>query len=281
MIDNEIQQIQTIYNTLAEFLVKYSFQILGALIILLAGILIANRLAKIIANLCLKKNLDVTLSHFLASCVRIAVVVAVGVMALSKLGISITPLVAAIGAVSLGAGLAVQGLLSNYGAGLNIIITRPFVVGDTIQVQGVTGIVTEVHLAYTILQNEDKVTINIPNRHIIGEILHNSKANSLAETTLGVSYGSDVNKVIEIIRQVLKNHNVCETQAPQVGIDEFGDSSINFLIRFWVPTERFHETRFKVNNDLYQTVVAAGITIPFPQREVRILSGGPDSLETV
>ena len=98
MIDDEIEQIQTVYNTLTEFLVKYSFQIIGAIIILLVGILIANRLAKAVANLCLRRNLDITLSHFLASCTKIAVIIAVGVMALSKLGISITPLVAAIGA---------------------------------------------------------------------------------------------------------------------------------------------------------------------------------------
>ena len=272
MIDNEIQQLQSIYDTIAEFLVTYSFQILGAVIILLVGMFIASRVARLVSNFCTKKNLDVTLSNFLASCTKIIIVCAVAVMALNKLGISITPLIAAIGAISLGAGLAVQGMLSNYGAGLNIIITRPFIVGDTIQVQNVTGIVSEVHLAYTILTDEDDVKIMIPNRHIIGEIIHNSRKFCLAETTIGVAYGSNALQVMEVIHSVLEKYGVANNRSPQVGIDEYGDSSINFKARFWVPTDKLHETRFNINNALYEAINQAGIQIPFPQREVRLLN---------
>ncbi|MGV6806782.1 MAG: mechanosensitive ion channel family protein [bacterium] len=278
-MEKELEQFQSLYNVLAEFFIKYSFQVLGAILILIIGMIIAGRVARAVENFCLRKELDVTLSHFLASCTKIAIVVAIAVMALSKVGISITPLVAAIGAISLGAGLAVQGLLSNYGAGLNIILTRPFVVGDTIRIQGVTGVVKEVRLAYTLLKDEDDVTITIPNRHIVGEILHNSHEHCLAETTLGVAYGSDTFQVIEIIRTVLENYGVNDTRPPQIGIDEFGDSSLNFNIRFWVPTEKFHETRFNVNNALYEAVKKAGISIPFPQREIRMLGGSGDSVQ--
>ncbi len=102
---------------------------------------------------------------------NIVVMVMISIMALSKIGISVTPFIAAIGAISLGAGLALQGLLANYAAGFNIIIIRPFVVGDTIEVQGVIGIVKEVQLAYTIIYNEDSAEITIPNKHIVGEKL--------------------------------------------------------------------------------------------------------------
>lgn len=271
-MQEELEQFQAIYNTIIEFFVTYSFQLLGALIILLIGMLVANRVARWVLALCEKKGLDITLSRFIGSFVRIVIIVGVAIIALGKIGISVTPFVAAIGAISLGAGLAVQGLLSNYGAGLNIIITRPFVIGDTITVQGETGLVDEVHLAYTVLKDEDDVRITIPNRHIVGEILHNSAANKLAETVVGVSYGSDSEKVMEVLHAVLKQQGVSETRAPLIGIDSFGDSSINFGIRFWVPTERFHELRFGVNNAIYTALDTAGISIPFPQREVRLLN---------
>lgn len=271
-MQEEIEQVQAIYNTIVEFFVNYSFQLLGALIILLVGIFVANRVAKSVLKLCEKKALDVTLSRFIASFVKIIIIVGVAVIALGKIGISVTPFVAAIGAISLGAGLAVQGLLSNYGAGLNIIITRPFVIGDTITVQGETGLVDEVHLAYTVLKDEDDVRITIPNRHIVGEILHNSAANKLAETTVGVSYGSDPEKVMDVLHSVLKQQGVTEARTPLIGIDNFGDSSINFGIRFWIPTHCFHEVRFNVNNEIYKALNSAGIQIPFPQREVRLLN---------
>ena len=271
-MQEEIEQFQAIYDTIVEFFVNYSFQLLGAVIVLLIGMIVASRVARGVLKLCEKKELDITLSRFIASFVKIVIIVGVAIIALGKLGISVTPFVAAIGAISLGAGLAAQGLLANYGAGLNIIITRPFVIGDTITVQGETGLVDEVHMAFTVLKDEDDVRITIPNRHIIGEILHNSAANKLAETIVGVSYGSDPEKVIEVLHAVLKKQGVTETRTPLIGIDSFGDSGINFGVRFWLPTQRFHELRFAVNNAIYNALDVAGITIPFPQREVRLLN---------
>ncbi len=271
-MQEEIDQFQAIYNTIIEFFVNYSFQLFGAIVIMMIGVFVATRLARSVEKLCLKKNIDVTLSHFLASFTKIAFIVAIAIISLGKIGISVSPFVAVIGAISLGAGLAVQGLLSNYSAGLNIILTRPFVVGDTIMVQNVTGIVTEVQLALTILTDEDGVKISIPNRHIVGEIIHNSNKYKLAESNIGIAYGSDTDKVIEVIRESLKQHDITLTPPPLIGIDSFGDSGINFGVRFWVPTERFHEIRFKVNNSIYQAIAEAGFEIPFPQREVRYLN---------
>ena len=270
----EIDQFKAIYDLIVTFFVTYSFQLIGALIILMIGLLVSNRVARLVTRTCDKHGLDVTLSRFLASCTKIIIIVAVAVICLGKIGISVTPFVAAIGALSLGAGLAMQGLLSNYAAGLNIILTRPFVVGDTIIVQGVTGIVKEVHLAQTILTDEDEVTILIPNRHIVGEIIHNSNNFKVVESTLGVAYSSDIDQVINTIKAVLHELNVDTNRPPQVGIDEFGDNSINFGIRFWVPTDKYHQLRFRVNDKLFKALHLAGIEIPFPQREIRLLNSG-------
>ncbi|HAD09501.1 MAG TPA: mechanosensitive ion channel protein MscS [Porticoccaceae bacterium] len=270
-MQEDIDKFKEVYDLIVTFFVTYSFQLLGALIILIIGLLISNRLARLVLAVCERHQLDITLSKFLASCTRIIIIVMVGVICLGKIGVSVTPLVAAIGAASLGAGLAVQGLLSNYGAGLNIILTRPFVVGDTISVQGVTGIVEEVRLATTILTDEDEVTITIPNRHIVGEIIHNSKSCRVVEASVGVAYDSDPETVRATLVKVLEENGVANNRQPQIGIDNFADSSINYAVRFWVPTEHFHEHRLKINDRLLDALREAGIQIPFPQREVRVL----------
>ena len=196
----------------------------------------------------------------------------VAIIALGKLGISVTPFLAAVGALSLGAGLAVQGLLSNYGAGLNFIITRPFVVGDTISVHGVTGQVKEVHLAYTVLSNEDDIEITIPNKHIVGEIIHNSFNNTLAELSIGIGYGEDPQKAIELILKTITSMDeVTNDQQPQVGIESFGDSSVNIGIRAWLPTQQYYQLLFKMNQAIFKALKDADVEIPFPQREVTIL----------
>lgn len=270
----EIDQFKAMYDLIITFFVTYSFQLFGALIVLIIGLLVSNRVSRLVSRTCEKHGLDVTLSRFLASCTKIVIIVVVAVICLGKIGISVTPFVAAIGALSLGAGLAVQGLLSNYGAGLNIILTRPFVVGDTITVQGVTGIVDEVRLAQTILTDEDDITILIPNRHIVGEIIHNSNSSRVVESKVGVAYGSDPSLVRVTIASVLEKLALDASRSPQIGIDEFGDSGLIFGVRAWVPTEKYHQLRFQIHDNLYLALGEAGIEIPFPQREVRLLDAG-------
>lgn len=285
-IEQEIEQFSAVYQMMVEFFVGYSFQIIGALIIMLLGVLVARKISKIVERFCLKKKLDVTLSSFIGSTVKIIVVVMVAIIALGKIGISVTPFIAAIGALSLGAGLAMQGLLMNYVAGLNIIISRPFVVGDTIEVQGVSGLVKTVHLAYTILIDEDGTEITIPNRHIIGEIIHNSYTNMLAEITIGIAYSEDAPRAIEIIKQAIASVEELQNmqipldedgepkteQKTQVGIDGFGNSSVKLSVRAWLPTPQFHQLRFKLNAAIYAALNEQGVKIPFPQHEVRMLN---------
>lgn len=278
-IGQEIEQVSAIYNLIIEFFVTYSFQIIGALIIMGIGVIVARKIGDLVLNLCAKKNIDVTLSGFIAAFARVTVIVMVAIISLGKLGISVTPFLAAVGAISLGAGLAVQGLLSNYSAGLNIIITRPFVVGDTIEVQGVSGLVKAVHLAYTILVDEDGTEITIPNRHIIGEIIHNSYEYTLAELSIGIAYSEDASAAVSLIKNTISNivgtNNSDNAENPahknQVGINDFGDSSVNIGIRVWLPTTNYYEKRFEINMAVYDALNNAGINIPFPQREVRML----------
>lgn len=271
-MDQELEQVSEVYNLIVTYLVTYSFQILGAIVVLIIGFFIGRKLSALVLKICEKRDLDITLSRFFASCAKIAVIAAAFLVALPKLGIQITPFVAALGAVGLGAGLAAQGLLSNYGAGLSIILTRPFVVGDTIRVQGVWGIVKEVHLPFTTLTNEDGEIITIPNKHIVGEIIHNSQADTVLELSVGIAYESDSEAAIAAIKNKLAGvGGLSQTRAVQIGIDSFGDSSINLEVRCWVKTEQYFEVKFVSNQLILDSLKEAGIQIPFPQREVRML----------
>ena len=272
-MNDELQQVQTIYNTLTEFAVKYSFQILGAIVIVIIGAWVASKVGQLVERLMVKRDIDITLSRFTGGTCKTIILVLVAIIALGQIGISVTPFIAAIGALGLGAGLAIQGMLANFAAGFTIIITRPFVVNDTISVQGVTGLVAEVHLGYTILVDEDNVRIQIPNRLIVGEVLHNSASNMLVELSIGVAYDSDTNQVIELIQEELaKMTDIDNSKTPLVGIDNFGDSSINFGVRFWAPTEKHYQLRYQANKTIHDAIKAANIVIPFPQREVRMLA---------
>jgi small conductance mechanosensitive channel len=281
-MNEELATIQKLYDLAIEFVVKYSFQILGAIVVLIVGLKVASWLANLTVRFCEKHNLDVTLSKFLGNMVKVLTVTFVIIITIGKFGISIAPFIAAAGAVAFGASFAIQGPLSNYGAGLSIIITRPFVVGNTITVQGVSGVVEEVRLAATILSTEDGEEITIPNKHIVGEIIHNSFANKVIEMSVGIAYASDPRAAIQAVRTVLENNqDVCQDPAPQVGIEEFADSSINIGLRYWVPTKKYFQTNFLINEAIFEAFNKQGINIPFPQRDVRIIEaeeGGRDKL---
>lgn len=273
-MEQELAQFTELYTQIVSYLVNYSFQIVGAVIVFLIGLFVSRRAASLILNLCERKNLDITLSRFFASSARILVIVATLVIVLPKLGIQITPFVAAIGAVGLGAGLAVQGLLSNYSSGLSIIFTRPFVVGDTIRVKGVWGIVEEVHLAHTLLTNEEGEVIIIPNKHIVGEIINNSQSDTLLELSVGIAYDSNIDLALDAIRGALEQLDGLSTgRTPQLGIANFGDSAIEIEARVWGLTRTIHETRFAANYAIAAALKKADIVIPFPQRELRLLNG--------
>jgi len=272
LLKNEIDQMAHVYQIVIDFFTNYSFQIVGAIIIFIVGYILAGKVSGILLRVCERHKLDITLSRFIANSSRMFLVLIIAIIALGKLGISVTPFIAAIGAVSLGAGLALQGLLSNYAAGFNIIITRPFVVGDTIIVKGVTGVVRDVLLAHTIIYDEDNVKITIPNKHIVGEILHNSRDDSLLELNVGIAYREDPIEVIKLLDKVIASTGVVsKTREPQIGIDAFADSSINISVRLWTPTENLYTAKFAAYKAIYLALDEANIEIPFPQRDVHLI----------
>lgn len=264
-MEKELESMQKFYNLIIEFFVNYSFQIIGAIIILFIGFYVAKKVSEFVERFCLKKNVDVTLTKFISLALKIAIIAGVAIIALGKLGITITPFVAAIGAMSLGAGLALQGLLSNFGAGVSIIATRPFIVGNTITIKGHTGVVKVIKLAYTILETEDKEEITIPNKHIVGETLINSFDHTIVEMMVGIEYSSDPKKAIDVISNVLEQfEEISKDIKAQVGIKEFADASINLELRYWALTQQYNEIQYKVNLAVYEALKENKINIPFP-----------------
>jgi small conductance mechanosensitive channel len=220
-----------------------------------------------------RKNFDSTLSKFAVAAVKGIIIGFAIMVALGKFGITIAPLIAALAAMAFGASFAIQGPLSNYGAGLAIILTRPFVVGNTIKVGEVSGIVEEIKLGATILTDEDGVKITIPNKHIVGEILHNSEECKIVEELIGISYNGNPEEAIRIIKNTLDEfQEISKDPTPRVGIQEFGDSSINIGLRYWIPTRKYFETLYSVNLAVYKQLKQANIEIPFPQRDIHVVS---------
>ncbi|WP_036228437.1 mechanosensitive ion channel family protein [Marinobacterium jannaschii] len=271
MINQELADLGVLYTTVIDFFVNYSFQVIGAILIFLLGLIVARWIGGMTLRLCERNEVDVTLRMFIASAVRLLIMAMVIVICLGKFGISIAPFVAALGAISLSVGLALQGVFSNYGAGFSLILTRPFVVGNTININGITGIVKEIRLAHTMLENEDGELITIPNKQIVGEVLINSFEYKVVEASIGISYSADPDQAISTIREVLQNlPEVSQETPPQIGIEGFGDSAVNIGYRYWLPTRQFFELQYRINGDIYNRFRQQQIGIPFPQREVTV-----------
>jgi len=269
-MEEELKSIQKFYDVIIEFFVNYSFQMLGALIVIFIGWFVAKKVAGIVEKICLGNDMDVTLTKFIVNIVKFTIIIGASIIAVGKLGIALTPFIAGIGALSLGAGLALQGTLSNYGAGLAIIMTRPFIVGNTVAVEGVSGIVREIKLGYTTLETEDSEIITIPNKHIMGEVLVNSFEYKIVESVVGIDYTNDPERAIEILNDILQSFKEEISQEPksQVGIKEFGDFSINLELRYWAVTQSYFQTQYKINMAIHKAFKEHNIQIPFPTHNI-------------
>lgn len=272
-MDKELEEMTHFYNTVIDFITNYSFQILGAVIIFAIGVVASKYIYKYVLKLLQKTTLDETLVEFISNIVRYSVIAMMAILALGKLGISIAPFIAALGAVSLTAGLALQGSVANFASGVVLIATKPFKIKDTIKVHDIYGQVKEIKLAYTVLENEDKEQITIPNKYMIGDVLVNSHFDRVVEGSIGVAYDSDVQKSIDTIKEVLASQeDVSDKNPPIIGVEAFGDSSINIAYRYWVPTNSFFKSQYEINLKVLKALNKQNIEIPFPQREIRILN---------
>jgi small conductance mechanosensitive channel len=255
-----------------DLLIRYGFQILGALVILGVGLILARYVGNLVERWLEQRALEPPVRSLIVKTVRVVVLIFTLVVALDKFGFQVAPLVAGIGVAGLGVGIALQGVLGNVVAGLSIILTKPFRVGEWISIVGVYGQVSSIELFATTLLHPDQSRVVIPNRKIVGEILHNHGTTRQLDLTVGVGYATDLPRALALAREtLLASPRVLKTPAPVVGIASLGDSAINLALGPWVAVPDYAPAQ----GELYQAVVerfrAAGVEIPFPQREVRLL----------
>ena len=254
-LDKNIEQASALVDSLIEFGIEYGFQILGALVFLLIGLKFASFAGRRVTALCEAKNIDITLSRFIGNVVKIVFVVFMVIITLGNFGITIAPLIALAGAGAFGATVAIQGPLSNYGAGLSIILSRPFVVGNTILVQGTYGVVQEITLAQTVLVGEDGERISVPNKEIVGQVIVNSQDERVVETKIAIAPDADTDVAIAILREAIaKFPEINDGAKPQVGIHDFAYGAMVLGVRFWVPSLKYFQTRYRVNEALVQAL---------------------------
>ena len=255
-----------------DLLIRYGFQVLGAIVILAVGLLLARWVGAGLARALERRALEPPVRVLMVRVVKVVVLIFTLVVALDKFGFQVAPLVAGIGVAGLGIGIALQGVLSNLVAGLSIILTKPFRVGEYIQLVGVQGEVSKIELFSTSLVNLDRSRVVIPNRRIVGEILHNFGAVRQLGLTVGVAYGSNLSQAQTMIREVLAaNPRVLKDPAPVVGIVALGDSAVTIGIAPWVAVADYLTAQAEIYQAVLERFRAGRIEIPFPQREVRML----------
>ncbi len=262
-VSEQLNTVSKYADMLVQFGIEYGFQILGALVFLLVGLKIASMVGVRVTAHLEKRNVDVTLARFIGNVVKIICIVFLVIITLGNFGVSIAPLIALAGAGAFGATIAIQGPLSNYGAGVSIILARPFVVGNTITVnKGASGVVEEITLAHTILLGEDGEKITVPNKEIVGRVIINSDRRRVVQSRIAIAHGQDIDAAIAAARKAVASiADVADGPAPEIGIHDFTYGGIILGIRFWVPSSRYLQMRYAVNEAALKELNAADIKL--------------------
>lgn len=246
-----------------------------AIVIFFVGKWIVNLVVKGMLKAMQKGDMDITLRRFVANLARMLLMLFVIIAAIHQLGIQTASLIALLGAAGLAVGLALQGSLSNFAAGVLIVLFRPYKVGDWIEGGGVSGAVEEVQILTTVLKTGDNKRVIIPNSQIMGTTITNYSANETRRVDLvvGVSYGDDLDKVrTELEGLVAADERVLKDPAVTIAVSELADSSVNFVLRPWVKTADYWGVYFDLTEAIKKRFDEVGISIPFPQRDVHIHS---------
>lgn len=274
-MNEPLQMIEVVQRTVLEQAIQFGPKLLVAALILAVGYYAGRWVGRMGDAVLHKVGLDQTLRATLVRILRILVLGLFAIMALQNMGVQLLPLLAGVGLAGAGFALAMQGVLGNLVAGLTIIFTRPFKLGEHISIGAEEGTVEEITLFNTVLSHADLSRVVIPNRKIVGEILHNFGEVRQINVVVGVAYGTDIAMARQIIDALLAAHPaVLKEPAPVVGVMALQDSSVQLGIRPWVKVQDFGS----VSSDITQAVLEAfrqrGIVMPFPQREVRLLGPG-------
>jgi small conductance mechanosensitive channel len=271
--DKTIQTIDQIKNKVVDFLTDYGFQIIGAVIILTIGLIVAWWMGRVLRKWLESKHLEPPIVMLAVRVVRLLVFLVALLDALEKLSVPIAPALGVMGVAGVGIGFALQGVLGNLVAGLLIIFSKPFRVGEYIEVAGVSGQVKHIELFSTMLLHADMSHVMIPNRKLVGEIMHNYGHIRQLDLGVGVGYATEMEGALKIVREILAaNPRVLKDPVPFVGISNLGDFSIQITVKPWVKVADYNPAQIEIYEAILNKFRANKIEIPFPQREVRLLN---------
>jgi small conductance mechanosensitive channel len=273
-MENMFGNTEAMMSEWGPILLGYALDILGALVILIVGWIVANWLSKkVYAAVGKTGKIEDTIARFVRQMVKILVIIVTLLAVLGQFGIETTSIIAVLGAATLAIGLALQGTLSNVAAGVMLLIFRPFKVGDAVSVAGNVGAVEEIGIFTTIMKTFDGIHVNVPNGKIWGSEVTNFSINPTRRHNMvfGIGYGDDMDKAVEIIRGILEaDERVLKDPAPVVEVDELADSSVNIIARPWTVSSDFWGVKWDTIKKVKKEFDAQGISIPFPQRDVHL-----------
>src|SRR5580692_8420647 len=275
VMDLHLSAIDHIREQVIDLLIQFGPRLLTAILIIVAGVIVGGWAERWLTRALRRFDLEPPLRQLLSRVVRGLVLLVFIVMALQNLGVQLLPLVAGLGVAGAGIALAMQGVLSNIVAGLSIILTKPFRVGQYIQVAGVEGQVEHVSLFSTILLHSDRSKVVIPNRKIVGEILHNYGHIRQVNVQLGVAPDTDVAAALQVIEKlVLSNPRVLKDVPPVIGVSSLAQSMVQISIQPWVSVEDYGPATGEISRTTLEALRARQIHLAQPRHEVRLLPGG-------
>jgi small conductance mechanosensitive channel len=272
-MNDQLRTLDRLTDMALEMALSFGPRVVVAIAILVAGYIVGGWAARAVSRALHKLHLEPPVRALVEKGVRFTVLGLFLVMALQNLGVELLPLIAGVGVAGAGIALAMQGVLSNVVAGLTIIFTRPFRVGDYVSIAKEEGVVLDISLSSTTLGHADLSRVVIPNRKIVGEILHNYGQVRQLGVEVGIAYGSDVEGAIAAIRAALAaNPRLLTEPAPAVGVKQLADSAVILSVGPWVKVPDYGAAVGQVNQAVLEALRARNIGIPCPQREVRVVS---------
>lgn len=275
-LPKNINDFSEIWTQAQDVIAVWGLKVIAALAIFIVGRWIAQLVRRTVRRMMEKTSVDPIIVGFTSSIVYIALLAFVVVAALGQLGIQTTSFIAILGAAGLAVGLALQGSLANFAAGFLLIVFRPFKVGDFVEAAGVAGVVDSIHIFTTTFRTGDNKTIIIPNAKLSSDNIINYSAQTTrrVDMTVGVAYDADLSKVKQVLHDIIsQDERVHSDPAPMVAVAELADSSVNLVVRAWVNTADYWGVTFDTTETIKNRFDAEGIGLPFPQRDIHIVSG--------
>ena len=259
---------------LTEMTVGFVPKLLVAILILWVGMKLAKMVRKLIVKALERRNAEPSLKSFLGSLVDVLLKAMIIIMAMDVVGIKATSFIALLGAMGLAIGMALQGTLQNFAGGVIILLMKPFKVGDYIECGQFKGYIQEIRIFHTVMRPFNGRTIVIPNSELSNKSLinHTKEENIRLDVVASVAYGSDLEKVKEVLMEVINNEPLIQTEpkAPVVAVSELGNSSVDLSMWMWVKVEDYWTVWLRIRENIYNAFYRNNITIPFPQMDVHI-----------